>query len=198
MTRGGPPKDVPPERLFRQLLAFPRPVVPISFRFVGIQHPPLTVCALRADEANEAFDAASGRSGEAYTEAALCGLAARSLRANGVRVFQSLEDVMSIPSTEFAELMSAFADVFFAISPLFRHSNAAAWHEKLLAGAKAVESLTAVKALGTAYDLAGGIDKPRIIPRPDRYFGAPTRELLDGHWMAYRAARAVYEEYEKR
>jgi hypothetical protein len=30
------------------------------------------------------------------------------------------------------------------------------------------------------------------IPRPDRYWGCPIVDLLDGHWMAFRAARAVY------
>lgn len=195
--RGAPPADIKPPELFRSLLRLPRPIAPIQFQFTGLEHPKLTVWALSAIEVAETLDAASGLTGEAHTDAVLCGLTARALRANGKQVFRSSDDVQQLPDTEMQSLVAEVANTLSRISPSYRVSHVGLWREALVEGARDTAHASLVRGLGGAYDIAGGIDKPRIIERPERYFGVPTRELLDGHWMAYHAARAVYEERTK-
>ena len=189
-----PPSDIEPARLFRLLLAR-APHLPIPTRLAGVEHPTLCAFAIHPSEANEAIDAAHGLSGQQFTDAVNIGIVARSLRVNGSRVFRSSEDVTYLPDSEIEALVASVTKALATIGPLYAFCDWEAWHRVLEEGARDPSNSTAARLLGSAYDVGGGIAKPRLIDRPDRYWHLPTAELLDGHLMIYRAARKIHEEH---
>lgn len=63
--------------------------------------------------------------------------------------------------------------------------------DALAEGARELANLAAAYQLGGCFDaLPSGL----VVDRPDRYFGKPLGALLDCQWLAYRAARDVYEQ----
>jgi hypothetical protein len=189
-----PEAEVSPARLFRSLL-HPLPAVPLSFRFAGVGSHTLYACALSAAEANEALDAAEGLEEPMRSETITLGLVARSLRADGKRVFQSATSVAVLPDIEVSALTNEVVGALKRISPLHNWCDEGAWREVLKKGARHHSNRTAVLGLGAAHELDAGPTMARFRPRPDLYFGRPLGELLDCHWFAYYAARAVYEEW---
>lgn len=187
----------PAERLFRSLLR-PLPSKPIRFRFAGVEHPPLVVAAIPAAQVNEAADVASLYSETQRASVQTAGVIARALRAGGVRVFCSHEDVLALPESE---LLALSVDVLAAlgeICPLYQSLGTDAWtslHARLCEGARHPSNFTASTALGRCFESAGM--SGRLVERPDWYWGVPLCDMLDGHWMVYRACRAVYESQHK-
>ena len=185
MSLVGPPLGVPAPKLFRQLLQS-RPVRQLPFRFVGVDHDPLQVRGLSLLEAQEARDEADD---ETAAIVAHC-----VLDAHGARVFRSADEVLDLPEGESVALKSAALGVLDAFCPLPGRSDLVAWRETVAKGARDPSNVTIVGLLGAAYEIAGGISKPRFIDRPERYFGVPLRDLSYAQLLAFRVARSIHEE----
>lgn len=190
---GKPPADIPPPRLFRLLLATPRPVLPVPFRFAGFPGQ-VSVRAISTDELNRANDEAEAIPDiqkQSYVQA---GVVASALLHEGRLVFRCAQDVLDLEASLADELSRIVLGALDSICPMYGRSDRNAWHAVLCEGAKHPTNYVAARSLGHAYDIAEAGKYIRVIDRPDRHFGLPTRELLDGHWMAYSAARALLEQ----
>lgn len=190
------PAALPPERLFRLLLQR-RPSLPLAFRFAGIDHAPLRVVAVPATAFADAIDAALVLETDRRAAAEVADVVARSVRVGDGVLFRRGADVLSLPEGEWKALTRQALAALSACGPTYPQSDSVQWHIALVKGCEHPSNFAARNALGGCTDIAGGIAKPRWIDRPDRFWGCPLRKLLDGHWMAYHAARAVYEEARK-
>jgi len=176
---------VPPARLFRTILQR-RPVRQLPFRFEGVDHEPLQVRGLSLLETQEARD-------EAGNERAA--IVARCLiYATGAFAFCSAEELLELPEGEFDALTRAVFSALDAFCPIPGRCDALAWRMAVNDGARDSSNATVVGLLGGAYDIAGGIAKPRIIDRPERFFGCAPVELSYGQLLCFRAARSLHEE----
>ncbi len=193
MTLSGPPPDIPPPRLFRLLLATPRPVLPLSLRIAGIPCR-LSVQGLRSSEICEANDDAEAIPLSLRQSYATAGIVARALLADGKPAFTSAADVLDMPDAIASQLMRYALNGIGTVSPVYGWMDYDAWNAALCAGAKHPSNYTAAKALGHCYHVAYGLKHTRVLEMPELYFGMPRNELTDGHWMVYRAARTVLEE----
>jgi hypothetical protein len=189
MNLGGPPTGVAPEVLFRSLLGR-SPSAPLSFKF-SFQHSELVATALPALDVASCFDAAP--------EVALPSLMARSLRADGLLAFHGPDEILELTEAKYETLAKEFLGVFIRICPVVSRCDAKAWLDVLEKGASHNSNEVASSLLGTSYECFNDSRNIRIVDRPDLYFGVPKQELLDGHWLCYRAARRLDEQrYQKR
>jgi hypothetical protein len=185
---GGPPHE-PPERLFRALLAL-RPERSIPWRLVGAEHIPIRVRALRAVEQSLASDAGFAvehderRAGVIELE-----LLARSVWTPDGPAFGSAEEVALLDEAQLSALADEALPVLAAIAPTFARCDMEAWKDTLVTGAMHPTNLHEAVVLASCVDH----NSERILARPDRYWGVPFCDLLDGHWMVYRAARTAAE-----
>ena len=108
----------------------------------------------------------------------------------GRRIFSSPDGLDDLDDTEARVLVGEVWRALGRIGPVLGHVDVAAWHTALCEGARAPRNGTAVFALGQCYDASYS----RPVDRPDRYWGVPLCQLTGGHWLAYKAARALYEE----
>ena len=81
----------------------------------------------------------------------------------------------------------AVEDALAVCSPRYASHDVAQWRTKLSEGAELNGAISF--PLGGCYEVHG----ERLVDRPDRYFGIPVANLLDCHWMIYRASREYYE-----
>ena len=185
---GAPPKGIPNARLFRLLLARPRPWWPLSLRVAAAPETPLHVVALRGVEVEEALDAAKAHGGEdAHFDRFKLEVVARALHTPDGRAFGSADEPGALTDTEGEALVGAVLEGLAIVSPTYARSTVAAWEAALRDGARAGANLHEAVLLGgcVQHGWAG------LTPRPDLYFGAPLADLTDGQMMAYRAAREV-------
>lgn len=195
MASGEPPKDIPPERLFRTLLQLPRASVDLEYRLPAAPDIELRVCALTSAEISEALSFESSelpeelRSGEAFSR-----LIEKSLfLASGEPAFSSYEQVGLLAEDDMESLAKAVFVALDRVSPTFVRSNFDLWLRALEKGAKHMSNFQTAQALGSCID--SGYSSS--MPRPDVFFGVPLKDLTDGHWMAYYASRKVVEEGRK-
>ncbi|TXH18208.1 MAG: hypothetical protein E6R03_02580 [Hyphomicrobiaceae bacterium] len=185
--RLGKPPAEPPERLFRALLAL-RPQRPIAYRLRALPDVPLYVRALRNAEAMAAVDAGMAhpveelRNGRVEIE-----LLARCLMTPDGPAFVSAEDVEDLDGPEIEALIQHAMPALEAIGPTYSSSDTDAWRKVLEAGAEHGANLHDALVLANCVD--HGFDANP--PRPERYWGVAPCDLLDGHWLAFRAASAV-------
>ena len=160
---------------------------------------PLRVVALKSTEINEtvfacdSIEPPEARSG-AFTE----WLISKALvldEPSYPSAFASPDEVGSLDDHEIRELAGAVDWALSRIGPTYARSDTAAWKDVLRRGAR--NNLAEAYSLGGCVDISMGPTSRYTIARPDRYFGVPLVELTDGHWMAYRAAREVWEEDSK-
>lgn len=180
------PPDLAPEILWRSLLAF-RPSAPISPRLRGAEHIPLSVCAVTSMAEARARDAGHLA---AIDEDRRADLAAREVLALVLhtptgRAFPSSAALARLEEHEVADLAGHAFRALADICPTYYRSNAKRWGEVLVAGARHPSNLAEASSLAACLDPTMG----GPIPRPDRYWGRPFAELLDGHWFAWNAAR---------
>jgi len=172
-----PPADVKPGRLFRLLLTLPRPTEALAYRFDAAPG-----CALYA-QALTSLELAEAQDQDAH-EAAV--IAAALVDRRGARLV-SKADLLLLTDREFGDLRAAVFSSLCRISPSYRLSDADAWDRVLREGAN--QHLGTVVAMGSCREAVGN----RIVEAPEKYFGVHRGALLDGHWMAFRAAQHVYE-----
>jgi hypothetical protein len=179
-----PPATVAPERLFRLLLATPRPIARLAWCLPGAEHIALHVRALTGLETQAVID----------TGANLWrGLVAASLMTDDGPAFLTPDLVGHMPSHLFDAMSADVRLALDTVSPTYVLSDVAAWHAELIKGAKHPSNWYLVREMANCVDVSLGPGQAFIHERPDRYFGLPVRELTDGHLMAYRAARAATE-----
>lgn len=180
-----PPKDIPPERLFR-LLTNPRPVVAISHRVPGAENVKLSVRSLSAREWSESFDVDSEielvRNGRSCAE-----VISRALLADNNLAFRTADQVQELPEDSLLPLYAAVIDALDRMGPPRWRRDEGSWLKKVREGAMHVSNATDLFAIGTSYDVGGST----ILDRPERYYGISVRDLTDGHWLAYRVCRDV-------
>ncbi len=181
---GDPPTEIAPARLFRLLLGRPPRIAlpPLP----GAECCPLFVRALRNAEFAEVRD--DPRSLALVVKALVL--------PNGSQVFSSADQAAeSLQEHEAERWLLAVSKALAIVSPTYLQSRTRAWHRALLEGARAASNLHDAYVLGLCVDepVGGGLVKPR----PERYFGGAQADLTDGHWMAFRAARALVREIEK-
>lgn len=193
----GPPAHVEPARLFRLLIQRPRPRLPLTWRASAAPHVALYVVALRGVEQEEAHDASKARGGppDVQQRALWAELAVRSLRTDDGPALGSAAQLDGLPGHEGAALLGALATALATISPTYGWSDWPAWDRALRKGAEHRSNYGEALTMGACADFGamGGSS-----PRPDRYYGLPVADITDGQLMAYRAARAVFLDAQKR
>ncbi|MBU1008450.1 hypothetical protein KKA53_05230 [Candidatus Dependentiae bacterium] len=153
----------------------------IDYQVAGFK---LRVYAIHSRDMMEALD---GDSVECHIVAA-----ATHLR-DGRRAFDTAEQVGMMLEHEVRALAKDVSEALSVISPVLPMSDLKAWVQTLRKGAD--ENPSEAIALGHCYDAALGFGAGRIIPRPDRFFGLPFRQLTDGQWFLYHACREWMEKH---
>lgn len=177
-----PPADVPPGRLFRSLLQLPRPTERIGYRFDALPQKALRVQALHPLEWFEARDSPDFQA--ALVAAALVG-------SDGQQIV-TYADLLLLTDQEFSALRDAVLPVLWRIAPTYSLCDSDEWGAVLQRGAE--QHISTVVAMSQCREQLG----QQIVEAPEKYFGVPRGALLDGHWMAFRAARAVYVKVSKK
>lgn len=172
-----PPANVKPGRLFRLLLALPRPAEALDYRLEAAPHVRLYAQALTSLELAEAQD---------HDEHEAAVVAASLVDKAGNRLVTA-EDLLLLNEREFVGLRGAVFASLCRISPSYRLADVDAWDRALREGAAL--HLSTVVAMGSCREAVGN----RIVEAPEKFFGVHRGALLDGHWMAFRAAQHVYE-----
>jgi hypothetical protein len=181
------PPELAPDVLWRSLLPF-RPERLILPRLRGAPHIPLSVRAVPAmleQRARDVGHLAAGDVPELQHPCAAREVLALVLHVPQGRAFASAAALGRLEQPELAELTRATLEALADICPTYGRSNPRRWREALTAGAKHGSNLNEALTLAACVDVTLG----GLVPRPDRYWGCPFHELLDGHWLAYQAAR---------
>lgn len=188
--RGRPPVSIAPERLFRSLLPL-RPEARIDYRIRCAPSIPLLVRAIPAHEEDAAIDAALDAPEEICGSRAQLEIVARYLWTPSGRAFEDADAVGQLDDDEVGMLADAVAEAVGRIAPTYARSDADAWGKALEAGARVLSNIGTCLALASCVDVTPG----GRIGRPDRFWGCPTGQLLDGHWMLLRAAQRALESF---
>jgi hypothetical protein len=114
-----------------------------------------------------------------------------SVMSGESQVFQTMADVGELHDDDAQSLDAEASKALAIVGPTYDRVDWMKWNDRLIQGADKGGALQA--GLGICVDFALGFGVGRAIERPDRYWGCPIADLTDGHWMAYRAAREVYE-----
>ena len=181
-SAGVPPPDGPtPAALFLRVSEWPSPRAPLDFRF-----------SVAPDVALYARGMTGADLVRMVTERRPAVMAAATVTdEQGVRIFRDADHVGAI--LEAGELDALCGEVALKLDtfcPMYGRSDVARWTQVLTQGAKDVPSVGL--AMAGCYDLSLGFGGACRKPRPDLYYGAPIRELLDGHHMAFQAAFDFY------
>ncbi len=182
-----PPGDLPPARLFRALLQR-RPERTLAYRIPSAEDFALRVRALRAAEIGLLLDAADEGVEELRGSRVSTALLARVLWTGDAPTFRSADELGGMDGDDVGQLWSEALQALGRICPTYALSDSTAWVRALEAGAREPSNLHDAFVLALCVDHGTGA----VTPRPDRYWGCSPAELLDGHWMIWRAARAVY------
>lgn len=188
-----PPRDVPPERLFRLLLRRPRPVLPLAFRLPFAPTLALSVRGLTALEDAEVVDVDAALTEEVRRSEVTRGLMVACLLADGRPAFGSPDEVDALTEDENDALLAAIAPAFNTVSPLRRRIDLDAWQDRLRKGAQHPANINAAATVAAAVHTVVGWSGVVRESAPERYFGLPLADLTDGQLLAYSAAKAVFD-----
>lgn len=183
-----PPPDLSPERLFRLLLPL-RPSSALQYRIRCALSVPLLARAPSGAEEWAALDAAAEAPPEVRGSIAQLEVLARCLYTPTGPAFSSAEEVGRLEEGDVAELAGEVASALDRIAPSYTRSDYQIWAEALEKGARHWSNVGTTVAMASCVDLGMG----GRVPRPDRYWGVPVCQLLDGHWMIFRAAQRAAE-----
>lgn len=191
LRAAAPPGDEPPERLFRALAAR-RPERPLPRLVAGHR---LTARAVPAREEWAAEDAAASEEVEELRPSLLQRqILWRVLRLGDGPAFASPDEVGALDGAALASLVADVGAALWRIAPTYARSDVEAWARVLERGAAHPSNVADAVALASCVDMTPG---GGVVPRLDRYWGCPVVELLDGHWMVWRAARTAVERIRK-
>jgi len=195
-----PPRDVPPDVLFRLLLGRPRPRRRIAWRSPYAPHVTLYVRGLCGVEVGSIVDAFHDLEPAVLRESrSSCEVVAYAAVLDDWRpAFRDGYELANLlDEREAAELGAHVAQALAIVSPLYSTIDSGAWHRALVTGAKAARNIHTAVVLGRCVDVAYGPTCREWIPRPERFFGGSQADLTDGQWLVFRAARAVVTSMEK-
>ncbi|HEX8794126.1 MAG TPA: hypothetical protein VF765_24455 [Polyangiaceae bacterium] len=191
------PPDVPPERLWRSLLPR-RPERRLRFRFDVAPSLPLFVRPVPSAAEAAARDELASVPDVLRDELEVRSLVALVLHTPAGLAFADAEALGALEAHELAELDAEVATALADIAPTLARSNMDAWGRALREGAEHLSNASAAAALASCVDVtayASGREwHVQTRPRLDRYWGLPTAEILDGHWMAFQAARQAMKD----
>ncbi len=183
-----PPADIAPEHLFAALLE-PQPTHPLRARIAGAEDLELVVRALPGlAQASAMWAAARFPAPELRRSRHTLEVLSRCLWTAEGRAFASADEVGMLSGQELRTIAAEALGALATSGPTYAQSDWKAWQEVLSRGARHPANAGAAIALAGCADYGHGA----VTFRPDRYWGVPTSQLLDGHWMAYRAARAAW------
>lgn len=169
-----PPADVDPADLFLTLIE-PRPTRDLSFRLPELPDVVLGVRAIGA----AAYER-SVRAGASHLLAAV-------LTADGLPAFESATEAAFLDAEAQRDLLVEASDALDRVCPLYRRIDFPAWELALKRGAQALPSVT--RGFVSCVDIIPTFGRePLKREHPERYWGIPPADLLDGHWLAFRAA----------
>lgn len=161
----------------------------IDYRIRCAPEIPLIVRAIPSQEEAAAIDAAMDAPEEIRGSRAQLEIVARYLWTPEGLAFGDASEVGRLGDDEVDALADAVADALGYIAPTYARSDTSAWAQALEFGARGLGNIAAAAALASCMDVTQG----GRISRPDRYWGCPTGQLLDGHWMLMRAAQRAME-----
>lgn len=190
-----PPKDVPPERLFRLLASPQRPTLPIGYRVRGAEGIELSVVAPTALELAQALD--QDNASPNLTHAQERALIALVLWAGGERAFCAPGAVGELQQREIDRLTLEVWEALTTVAPSAQWSEWRAWHATLKRGViqDRVNYGIAVAMCDTQDAVPRFHGKPILLDRPARYYGRATCDLTEGQRWAYRAACEAVEKH---
>ena len=120
-----------------------------------------------------------------------------ALHVDGERVFDSPEHVGSVlDEGEAKDLGRKVLTELVTICPMYGYSDSDAWNRALVKGA--ADNVVICMSLDSCVEYATTMEWVRMLERPQMYWGKPLCELLDGHWMVFRAAREVMDRERKK
>lgn len=173
-----PSKDADPVELFATLLTVPRPSATFTWRGWTLQARALSSLELSPIARD--------------TNTRQQSLLIATLRMDGEPVFQSLDEFSSFYGNDLDTLHDLASAALDRVSPTYAFSQVSAWHEFLVEGLRnRREAWCTVHALGNSIDVT---PLGTVVERPDRFFGVPLNQLVDAHWIAFRAARSLVTE----
>lgn len=183
MANGQPPQ-LAPEVLFRRMLEW-RPSEEISCLSGNAR-----VQGITALQELAIIDRALAAPKEVQEHRLLCGLIAACVRSDGDLLFATPEDVGELYEDEIGKIGEAVTGALERVSPSYVRSDWREWKRVLLAGARHASNAHIAYTLSACFDPVAMSE--RVIPRPERFWNAAPVDLLDCHYMAFRAARTVY------
>lgn len=175
-----PPSNIEPDVLFRKLLQTPRPMEKIDFTFSHAKDLSLYVKALTS---NDFFEC---KRNEQIIQKCL-------YLSNNKPAFIDTNNLEFLTYREYQLLFNQIIEKLFSISPFFVIIDYDAWMDILIKGANHNLNYFTVHSLGQCFQYTNLATTLIIQDFPERYFSIPRNELLDGHWMAYLAAKKVYK-----
>jgi len=187
------PPSYAPERLFRLLNRAPRPRLPVSLPFPGIERTgcQFFVYGLTSTEIEEAFDESEAEH-EAIRQSVLqARLIALSLYDGNTPAFESIDELLDLHSVMFDKLVVSLAPHLQNVSPTFGRIDSESWVAKLAQGAEHISNIQQAIALSQCKNGWTGAAEP------DRYYGVPQQQLTDGHWLCVMAAQKLAEKHKQ-
>lgn len=182
-----PPPDITPERLFA-LLVQPSPAAPLKSRISGAEDVPLFVRPVHATELAVASFVADEAPPQARWQRYMRELLARVVWTADGKAFGSAAEVGELDHGEIVALAAEAREALAMVGPTYARSDWQAWQAVLERGARHPLNTSSSTSLASCAEYGHGA----VIYRPDRFWGRPTIELLDGHWFVYRASRAAW------
>jgi hypothetical protein len=189
VTAIGPPKDVPPERLFRFLMA-KVPERALVHRIAGLPDIELFVRAVPG----AVFEAL--RDDAALPDVPMVELSrtvrswmAATLWTRGGRLATSGDELGRLSARVLLALLGAWVEAVNLICPTFGRSDTRAWRKVLVEGAVHPSNERVAERLAYCGDPLVLPTKIAWVTRPERYWSMPPDELLDGHVLCFEAAR---------
>lgn len=166
-----PPKDLTPAEVFA-LLAPLWPTVPTGFRFQADPSVPLAVRAVKATTIERCI---MTRSAHELVHLAL-------FTESGDRVFSSPAGVLRMRPWEFRDARLAVWEGLSRCCPTYKFHDIGAWQRAIDEGSKLNHSTCNAMIMSFDRQIVPGIGA-QFSPRPDRFWGVPWVELLDGHLL---------------
>jgi len=116
---------------------------------------------------------------------------AECLLADGEPAFSSARDAAYLDTEAQQTLLAHAVAALDVVCPLYRRIDIDAWELAMKRGANALPSVA--RGFISCVDIIPTMGRePMRRDHPERYWGRPPCELLDGHWLAFRAAADMF------
>lgn len=191
------PKEISPSDLWRAFLA-PRPRREFHVELSGVGRVRLFARAIGSAEWMSRHSALA-RALETDAGRAEANFLAGLVLDEGGRALDA-DDVLALYEHEQASVFAGTIRALRIISPTYAAADIKAWLDRLKEGARSLENLCDALSFGGCCNVSWGFGRGAVHVRdePEAFLGIPRRDLLDCHWLAYHAARAVANEINRK